>query len=97
MEIRPFRSELKFLLHHSTKRLLLERWRRYLVQAPFTDDNAVTPILSQYYDSPCLEFYNEKLAGIALRKKVRLRVYSQRMMPGETTFLEIKMRVRLVV
>jgi hypothetical protein len=92
MELRPFRSELKFVLHHSTKRMLLERWRRYLVRAPFTDENAVTPILSQYYDSPELKYYWEKLEGIAVRNKVRLRVYGPDFRAGQTAFLEIKHR-----
>lgn len=91
--MRPFRNELKFLLHHSTRELLLERWRRYLVRAPFTDEHAMSPILSQYYDSPDLRFYEEKLAGIALRNKVRLRVYSHRFTPGQIAFLEIKHRL----
>ncbi len=90
--MRPFRQELKFRVHHSVKTMLLERWRRYLVRAPFTNAHAVTPILSQYYDSPELAFYYEKLDGIALRNKVRLRVYSQRFTPGQTAFLEIKHR-----
>ena len=92
MPIRPFRSELKFLLHYSTRELLLERWRRYLVRAPFTDEYAMSPILSQYYDSPDLQFYREKLDGVGFRNKVRLRVYSHRFTPGQTAFLEIKHR-----
>jgi hypothetical protein len=90
--MRPFRSELKFLLHYSTRELLLERWRRYLVRAPFTDEHAMSPILSQYYDSPDLQFYEEKIDGVGLRNKVRMRVYSHRFTPGQTAFLEIKHR-----
>jgi hypothetical protein len=91
-EIKPFRKELKFLVHHSVKRPLLERWKRYLVRAPFTNEHCVTPILSQYYDSPDLTFYHEKLDGLATRNKVRLRVYNQRFVEGDTAFLEIKHR-----
>lgn len=90
--MRPYREELKFYLHYSVKALLLERWRRYLVPAPFTDAHATTPILSQYYDSPDLCFYTDKLDGIGLRNKVRLRVYDQEFRPGTTAFLEIKHR-----
>ena len=90
--MRPFRQELKFLIHYSVRELLLSRWSRYLVRAPFTNENAVTPILSQYYDSPQLIFYWEKLDGIALRNKVRIRTYGHHFKAGETTFLEIKHR-----
>lgn len=87
-----FRREMKFLVHHSVKELLLERWRRYLRPAPFTNEHAVTPILSQYYDSPHLLFYHEKLAGFGMRQKLRIRTYGQKFEPGATTFIEIKHR-----
>ncbi|TDJ49740.1 MAG: polyphosphate polymerase domain-containing protein [Gemmatimonadetes bacterium] len=90
--IRPYRQELKFVVHHSAKTLILERWRRYLRKAPFTNRHAVTPILSQYYDSPDLAFYREKLDGVPLRNKVRLRVYDLEFRQGATAFLEIKHR-----
>jgi hypothetical protein len=90
--MRPFRQELKFLIHHSVHRMLLERWRRYLVRAPFTNRHAVTSVLSQYYDSPHLTFYHDKLAGIRLRNKVRLRTYGREFRRGQTTILEIKHR-----
>ena len=90
--MRPFRDELKFLVHYSVKEKLLARWMRYLVRAPFTDENASTPILSQYYDSPTLDFYEEKLDGIGLRNKIRLRVYGHDYRAGQTAFLEIKHR-----
>ncbi len=90
--MRPYRVELKFLIHHSVRTLLMERWSRYLVRAPFTDEHAVTPILSQYYDSPSLLFYREKLDGIELRNKVRIRTYGLAFERARTTFLEIKRR-----
>jgi hypothetical protein len=90
--IRPYREELKFVVHQSVKTLLIERWRRYLVKAPFTNRYAVSPILSQYYDSPYLHFYHEKLAGVGLRNKVRLRVYDMQFRAGATAFLEVKHR-----
>jgi hypothetical protein len=86
------RLELKFYLHHSVKALLFERWRPHLVRAPFTDRHARTPVLSQYYDSPDLRFYREKLDGVGFRNKVRLRVYDLAFRPGAAAFLEIKHR-----
>ncbi len=88
----PLRRELKFLIHHSTRELLLQRWAPYLISAPFTDRASRTPILSLYYDSPTLRFYHEKLAGYGRRTKVRLRTYAPRMGAGRATFLEIKGR-----
>lgn len=95
--IRPYREELKFVIHHSVKTALLERWSPYLVKAPFTNQHGVTPILSQYYDSPFLDFFYEKLDGIADRNKVRLRVYDLEFKAGTTAFLEIKQRHNALV
>ena len=91
--MRPFREELKFIIDHAQKDAVLERWRRHLHRDPFTNDYAATPILSQYYDSPMLDFYEEKLSGIQFRNKVRLRCYGYRFEPGATAFLEIKQRL----
>ncbi len=90
--LRPYRNELKFLVHHSVRERLLQRWRPFLAPAPFTDAHALTSVLSQYYDSPSLTFYYEKLDGIRERNKVRLRTYGHRFRAGETTILEIKHR-----
>ncbi len=91
--IRPFRQELKFVIHHSVKTNLIQRWSRYLTKAPFTNRYAVSPVLSQYYDSPTLQFYQEKLDGIPVRNKIRLRTYGYTYRAGATAFLEIKQRV----
>ena len=90
--IRPVRDELKFVIRQEERIALLERWRRHLTRDPNTESHARTPILSQYYDSPGLRYYEEKLDGIAMRNKVRLRVYGNRFEKGCTAFLEIKQR-----
>ena len=92
MKVRPLRAELKFVVHGGVKDALMARWSPYLMQAPFTDAHARTSILSQYYDSPDLAFYREKLDGIEIRNKVRLRVYGMGYEAGQTAFLEIKHR-----
>ena len=61
---RPFRSELKFVISYQAREALLQRWRRHLTRDCHTNRDAVTPILSQYYDSPHLTFYEEKVEGI---------------------------------
>ncbi len=86
------RQELKFVIHHSVRRMLLERWSPYLVRAPFTDSEARTHVLSQYYDSPTLSFSREKREGIPFRNKVRLRTYATDFDSGKAAFLEIKHR-----
>ena len=90
---RPFREELKYVVHHSTAAMLLERWSRHLTQDPHTDDFGYTPVLSQYYDTRELTFYREKLDGVEFRNKVRLRTYGTRFRHGGLGFVEIKQRL----
>ncbi len=86
------RLELKFVIHHSVRQQLLERWSPHLVRAAFTDRSARTHVLSQYYDSPTLSFSKEKEDGIPYRNKVRLRTYATDYDSGKAAFLEIKHR-----
>lgn len=86
------RCELKYMISHRLRDKLLGRWGRYLVRAPFTNQHAVSPVLSQYYDSPDFDFYWDKIDGVSLRYKVRIRTYGYRFCPGQCVFLEIKQR-----
>ena len=86
------RLELKFVIHHSVRRMLLERWSPHLVRAAFTDSEARTHALSQYYDSPTLSCAREKQDGIPHRNKVRLRTYATDFDSGKAAFLEVKHR-----
>ena len=90
--MRPPRNEYKYLITNDQKDILLNIWSKYLVKDSFTDKDGKTPILSLYYDSPYLDFYNEKLDGIMLRNKIRLRVYDYDYKAGSPCFLEIKQR-----
>jgi hypothetical protein len=84
------RIEIKFLVTHEAKVQLLARWREYVSPAAYTDDHAVYPILSLYFDSPSLTFYHEKIDGEAIRSKVRLRGYGLRWANIDPCFLEVK-------
>ena len=86
------RTELKFVIHHSVRRMLLERWSPHVVRAAHTDGEARSHVLSQYYDSPTLSFSREKQDGIPFRNKVRLRTYATDFDSGKAAFLEIKHR-----
>ncbi len=87
------RIELKYLVDPATKERLLARWRPYLVAAPYTDELAMYPIMSLYFDSPSLRFYDEKLEGEALRSKVRLRGYGYDWQALDPCILEVKGKV----
>lgn len=46
-------------------------------------------VRSIYFDSPELDFYHEKIAGLPIRKKLRIRAYNE-LHPKSPVFLEIK-------
>ncbi len=84
------RIELKYLIGYEARAEVLERWRPYLEAAPYTDERAIYPIMSLYFDSPSLRFYDEKLEGETMRNKVRLRGYGYDWAKVKPCFLEIK-------
>lgn len=90
---RPTRHELKFVVHHTVRELLLQRWGPHLVRDPLTSSAGAAPVLSQYYDTPSFAFCEDKLDGVGVRTKVRLRVYANQFTPGAPAFLEIKQRL----
>lgn len=87
------RIELKYLINWRQRQVILERWKNYLEPAPYTDERGIYPIMSLYFDSPSLLFYDEKLEGEALRNKIRLRGYGYDWHQLSPVFLEVKRKV----
>lgn len=87
------RIELKFLVDWRQRDTILRAWSPFLVRAPFTNEHGIYPIMSLYFDSPSLIFYEEKLEGEMLRNKVRLRGYGYRWQELSPVFLEIKRKI----
>jgi SPX domain protein involved in polyphosphate accumulation len=88
------RYELKFLITGEQKDRFLKAARPGLEADPHGRD-AVYGISSLYFDTPCLQAYWEKLDGVAIRRKYRLRRYAA--LNGATpawgaAFMEIKHR-----
>jgi len=87
------RIELKYVIDWRQREILLAAYRPYLEAAPYTDDLASYQILSVYFDTPSLLFYDEKNDGEMLRTKVRLRGYGVDLEKMSPCFLEIKRKV----
>ncbi len=85
------RNEYKYLVPMEK----LDHLRRAI--APFVDTDHYAfdraghhyTVRSIYFDRPSLPFYHEKLAGLAQRKKIRIRGYNAPQ-PDSRVFLEIK-------
>ncbi|MCA9795295.1 MAG: polyphosphate polymerase domain-containing protein, partial [Candidatus Eremiobacteraeota bacterium] len=83
------RYELKFLVDAQVKARLLQAAAPGLVDDP-NGDQGVYRVTSQYFDSAQHTALTEKLDGVALRRKLRLRFYG--LAPARAYHLEIKAR-----
>ena len=85
------RLEVKYLVDRS-KRTALERDLRALMRPdPYADPDGTYPVRSLYFDTPDYLAYSEKLAGGAIRHKLRARVYGDPAR-AENVRLEVKSR-----
>lgn len=94
--IRKFnRFELKYLITLQEAERVKTVLRRYLVPDEHGHNNGRYALTSLYYDSPDYRCYQEKMAGIKFRRKLRLRRYETGgILTAEMpVFLEVKQRV----
>ncbi len=91
------RYEIKFRVTHEQRERFLAAAKPGLVEDPHGKD-ACYRVSSVYYDSPRFDLYWEKIDGIALRRKLRLRFYDELKSPDQLQdqvfFLEIKHRIK---
>lgn len=85
------RKEFKYYVGWELLEPLRERFMQYMEYDPFCKDleNRCYNVRSIYFDTPRLLFYNEKLDGVEIRKKLRVRVYNS-LERDSIAFLEIK-------
>ena len=94
--IRNFnRFELKYLITLQQAERFRSALRAYLVPDEHGENNGRYTVSSLYYDSPGFRCYWEKLDGLRVRRKLRIRRYETAEALTEETpvFLEIKQRV----
>lgn len=70
-----YRNEWKYLISHSEKELLKLRMKPFLVPDPHAKDGSYL-IRSLYFDDYWDSAYEEKEAGVLMRKKYRIRIYN---------------------
>ncbi len=94
--IRKFnRFELKYVISLKEAERVKTVLRRFLVPDEHGNNNGRYSLTSLYYDSPDYRCYQEKMAGIKFRRKLRLRRYETgEILSADTpVFVEIKQRV----
>ena len=97
--IRRFnRYELKYVVHASVYRALIDDLGHFMSPDPYGDADGFYRVLSLYYDSPDFHCYRSKVEGLLYRRKLRIRIY-----PGDNIaavtdgFAEIKQRINRTV
>jgi hypothetical protein len=95
-QLRFQRHELKYYLPEQTYSELLRIARPYVKLDPYLErDEAKSYVVrSLYLDTDDLRFYHEKLDGLLVRKKFRVRGYNNE---RNNTFFEIKRRCNGVI
>lgn len=89
------RYEQKYLVAYDMLELLRKRIEPFVYPDTHTSEDLGFPqytVRSIYYDSYSLDAVDEKLEGVELRKKFRIRVYDKEG-PNSKVFLEIKRKI----
>ncbi|MBI5649447.1 MAG: polyphosphate polymerase domain-containing protein [Chloroflexi bacterium] len=97
--IRKFdRFELKYLVPRKTASAFQQSLRAFLMPDDHGDARGRYALASLYYDGPDLRFYHEKIDGINVRRKLRIRHYasSASLTDDHLVLVEIKQRVNRV-
>ena len=95
MRIKEYsRYELKYLISREQREQLAQALVEYMDLDTHGDDRGRYPITSLYYDTADYKAYWDKVEGHKFRRKVRVRVYGDRLVTPETKcFVEIKQRI----
>ncbi|MCB0117864.1 MAG: polyphosphate polymerase domain-containing protein [Anaerolineales bacterium] len=89
------RFELKYLISLKQADIFKKALRAYLIADEHGNGNGRYALASLYYDSPDLSCYHEKVDGLRLRRKLRIRLYETgtTLKADTPVFVEIKQRL----
>lgn len=93
------RFEFKYQLPTGTVEGILPELLKYMEFDPYAEQlpGRAYTVASLYYDSAGLDCYHQKVAGLKMRKKLRIRFYDFDLKPNTPVFLEIKRKYDAVV
>ena len=85
------RFEFKYFLPRSHARPLVSALRPHMIWDPYgTNGQGWYRVNSLYYDTPGFDCFWDKEAGVADRKKLRLRYYGDTLSPDTEIYAELK-------
>lgn len=90
------RTELKYLVPVGLVPVLRARMLPFVKADPYAKGDTIPEYIvrSIYFDTPGLRYYDEKVAGLRNRKKLRIRAYNFPD-PQRSVYLEIKRKVNM--
>jgi len=91
------RFELKYLIHKRQLDNIRKSISHFVASDPFASGQNYYQVSSIYFDDLNLNSYFEKLAGLKLRRKLRIRTYDKNVSNKSKVFLEVKRKDELVV
>ncbi len=92
--MRIIRYEFKYFINEEIYLRVMECISSYLVPDPYAKkyEGYRYYVNSLYLDSPSRAYYEEKMAGKKIRRKIRMRCYSKNFFDADYFFAEIKKR-----
>lgn len=93
------RFEVKYLVHERQLDSIRKSISHFVTSDPFVNSPKQNyyQVSSVYFDDMNLNSYFEKLAGIKLRKKLRIRTYEKDVRDKSKVFLEVKRKDDIIV
>lgn len=88
------RFEKKFVVSLADYYALQSQLQLIAQPDPYSEVNGRYPIISRYFDTEDLEFYNQKIEGEFTHCKLRQRVYGNSMAAAGEVYLEAKIKAR---
>lgn len=88
------RREIKYLIDRTTRTALTEDLRAFMRPDRHSVNEAGYIVRSLYFDTPDYMAYHEKLAGSAVRHKLRVRAYGED--PGQAAFIRLEVKSRFL-
>lgn len=86
------RLEIKYLVDRTTRTALTKDLAAFMRPDKYSNRTEGYQVRSLYYDTPDFMAYSDKLAGAAIRHKLRVRIYGEE--PGESPFFRLEVKSR---
>lgn len=85
-----FRHELKYRIHSVDDHIISHRLKNLFSHDKYADSHGIYRVSSLYFDTPYDKALREKIDGVNVREKFRLRYYNQ-----DTSFIRLEKKMKI--